>query len=307
MAWNWNLFHRISQGISGVIIIFTILLCIIYIRNKKFHDYPCYFNIFVSVVISFDNIFRLIPIEANNQNIGCKIQSYALIFLDKLVLFSITVYTLIQYMGVVKFKVYKKNEKKIFYISLSISIVTSLILAFIFWYDHVVRTNHGHFCYVNTGSKNVFKEYSDSIVSFCLYLINLYCVIQILSFIQNLLNQKDERKKCQFNLHYWRFFVYLYLNSFTFMVALLLINDSLFVQNESKHLTYIIVTFFVHLFYTVNMSSLTGFKDLITCKSNIDNNVNDYDDDMSVRSNINDINDDDSSRCSSIIELDDST
>ena len=267
---EWELFITLSKLMSSLIIIITIILIIIYIRDKKFHDYPCYFNIFLSVVISLDNLFRVLPmsdeIDKTEPRLVCKIQSFILIFLDKLMLFSITIYSLIQYLGVVKFKFYKKHEKLIFYLCLSVSIISSLALGLVFCINNVRKTEHGHFCYVNTGSQNRFKETSDSIIAFFLFLINLFCIIQILFFIQDETNKNVERKKWQLRMHFWRFFIYLYLNTFTFYVAILLINESLFVQNESKHLTYITLTFLVHLFYTLNLPALHGFKDLITCK-----------------------------------------
>ena len=267
---EWGPFILLSKIMSSIIIIITIILILIYIRDEKFHDYPCYFNIFLSVVISLDNLFRVLPIskesDYDNPSWSCKIQSFILIFLDKLVLFSITVYSIIQFLGVVKFRTYKKYQRLIFYLSLSISIISSLILGLIFCIKHVRKTKHGHFCYVHTGETNEFKELSDSIITSSLFSINLYCIINIILFILKEINKKEERKKMQLNMHFWRFFIYLYLNTFTFYVAILLINESLFVQNESKHLTYVTVTFFVHLFYTLNMPALYGFINLLTCK-----------------------------------------
>ena len=267
---EWESFIFLSKLMSSIIIIITIILILIYIRDEKFHDYPCYFNIFLSVVISLDNLFRVLPLSKKSDYINpswrCKIQSFILIFLDKLVLFSITVYSIIQFLGVVKFKTYKKYQRLIFYLSLLISIISSLILGLIFCINHIRKTEHGHFCYVHTGDRNKFKESFDSIITSSLFSINLYCIIKILLFILKEINKKEERKKMQLNMHFWRFFIYLYLNSFTFYVAILLINESLFVQNESKHLTYVTLTFLVHLFYTLNMPALYGFINLVTCK-----------------------------------------
>ena len=269
---EWGQFIFLSKLMSYIIILITIILIIIYIRDEKFHDYPCYFNIFLSIVISLDNLFRILPLskqsDYDNPSWSCKIQSFILIFLDKLVLFSITVYSIIQFLGVVKFKIYKKYQRLIFYLSLSISILSSLILGLIFCIKHVRKTEHGHFCYVHTGEKNKFKETFDSIIASSLFSINLYCIINILFFILKEINKNEERKKMQLNMHFWRFFIYLYLNTFTFYVAILLINESLFVQNESKHLTYVFLTFLVHLFYTLNMPAIYGFINLITCKKN---------------------------------------
>ena len=311
---EWEEFNFLSKLMSSLIIVITILLIIIYIRDKKFHDYPCYFNIFLSVVISLDNFFRILPYNKGEIDFICRIQSFSLIYLDKLMLFSITVYSMIQYLGVVKFKFYHKNKKKIFYLSLLVSLLSSLILALSFWIGNVRKTQHGHFCYVNTGDNNDIKEAFDSIISSILFLVNLFCIIQILLFIQKESKKKEERKKLQLTLHFWRFFIYLYLSSFTFLIAILLINELLFVQNESKHLTYITVTFIVHLFYTLNLPALYGFKDLITCKKpkeqvekNNDGDDDDDDDDDNGSAdeeiNKNDIKQVDEKNNNQIIEL----
>lgn len=279
---EWEEFNFLSKLMSSIIIVITFLLIIIYIRDKNFHDYPCYFNIFLSVVISLDNLFRILPYNKGKIDFMCHIQSFTLIFLDKLMLYSITVYSIIQYLGVVKLKFYQKNKKIIFYLSLIISLLSSLILGFVFWFKNVRQTQHGHFCYVKTGDNNNFKETFDSIISFVLFLVNLFCIIQILLFIQKESKKNEKRKKLQLTLHFWRFFIYLYLSSFTFLIAILLINELLFVQNESKHLTYITVTFIVHLFYTLNLPALYGFKDLITCKKpkeKVEKNNDDDDED----------------------------
>ena len=75
--------------ICAVIVAFNAFLIFIYIKSK-FNSFPYYFNIFFCVVISLNNIIRLI-----HRNIGedtddvttlCKIQAVLLTLFDKLLL-----------------------------------------------------------------------------------------------------------------------------------------------------------------------------------------------------------------------------
>ena len=64
---EWGPFTILSKLMSSIIIIITIILILIYIRDEKFHDYPCYFNMFLSVVISLDNLFRILPLSKESD------------------------------------------------------------------------------------------------------------------------------------------------------------------------------------------------------------------------------------------------
>ena len=138
---------------SSIIVIFTIFLIIIYAKTKELHSYPCYFNILLSSVISIDNVLRLIPtFEDKNKDIdpndklACRFQGFNLALFDKFMLTTMTIYSIISFLGLVKYQFYKNNEKLLFIILIIIGFLISLFLAILFMLNGV--TNYDDVCYV---------------------------------------------------------------------------------------------------------------------------------------------------------------
>ena len=145
------------------------------IKVKDLHSYPCYFNI-LSVVISINNIARLINPGTDSDSIGCKIQGFILALFDKLMLTTMTIYSIVAYLGIINLEFYKGNEKSIFIISTILSFLISLIIAILFILNGVVV--YDDVCYVRSSidetvrNLKVNKEIIDVIVNSILLVVN---------------------------------------------------------------------------------------------------------------------------------------
>ena len=249
---------------------FTILIIFIYYRGESFKSYPCYFNIFFCLIITFDNLLRLIQNKENNNNEAtawCWIQALSLSFFDKTILNSITIYSIIHYLGFYKQEFYKKNLKRIFVTLVIINIFISFLLTFIFSLKGV--DSHGEVCYVDTN--NALKIILDSIYTCILLFFDLICILLLLFGLINLSKtyaKSKDSKELKVNLYICRFFFDLILNIITFAYILLLINKLLNFNEDYKFLDdliYIVLCLIMELFFTINNELYKEFMRLITC------------------------------------------
>jgi len=269
-----NIVYPICFGFNILIVLVTTCLIIIYVKVKDLHSYPCYFNILLSVVISINNIARLINPGENSDNIGCKIQGFILALFDKLMLTTMTIYSIVTYLGIVNLEFYKENEKRIFIISTILSILISLIIAILFLLNGVVI--YDDVCYVRSSidetvrNLKVNKILIDIIVNSILLVINFYCILHLLIYVFRIMIE-SKKKNDQIRLKNYCFFFFKYLiifilNNITFIMVILIIADKFFEEDELTSLFYIILSFFIVLFYTVNMRVLNEGKNIICCK-----------------------------------------
>lgn len=267
--------------ISIIIVIITACLIIVYWKTVSLHSYPCYFNILLSLVISLDNILRLIPLSNGDKeidkNFGCQFQAFVLLFFDKFMLAAMTVYSTISFLGVVKFDFYKLYEKLIFIISIVISFVISLFCAVLFMLNGVAKP--GNVCYANSEAKIVNKKIIDSIITSFLGVLNVYFLIHLLFYIFNIIkenkNNKDERKAGNYLLHFWKFLTVLIIDLITFITVILIINDIYLTVLSDYHiydLSYVIMSLIVVLLYTINSRIIEEFKKILCCKEDDLNN-----------------------------------
>ena len=249
--------HIFLWVMIGIIILIAGYITFIYIMLRiSFHKmkdknmletraYPCYLNILLSSVIAIDNISRLI---ANKKgDFFCKFQAFVLAVFDKLILCTITVNAFLTYLGLSNNEFYMNNIKKLFIITNCISLVISFILGIIFLINGVSDYN---VCYVAGGP---FKENIDSVVTFILFLIFLYSILNSLIFmLKNIKELSSKIVNAAYLLHFYRMFFSLFLSSFAFIITLLIINDSLFVDDDFIDLCFIITCLAIDLFYTLN-------------------------------------------------------
>lgn len=266
--------------LSALIVFVTLFLIFIYIKTKELHSYPCYLNITISLVISIDNILRLIPFTSgkNDDNdhkneLGCKLQGYALVLFDKLMLVTMTIYSITTTFGMVKYEQYQKYEKCSF-ISLTITgIILSLGTSILFMLNGAKK--YGEICYViyKEEELKVDKELIDTIVTSFLYFINFICNIYLLYHIKKVINESenenDEKKVKDYSFHFWKYFVNFWLNNLTFIMVILIIKDKFFHINEIITLSYVFLSLLIVIFYAMNLRVLKEGKKLILCKKEI--------------------------------------
>ena len=273
---------------SLIIVIITICLIFIYIKTKELHSYPCYFNILLCSVISIDNILRLIPVSeedenelnSNHTNL-CKIQGFSLALFDKFMLTTITIFSIISYMGLVYYETYKSKEKWLFIALIIIGFLISLILAIIFMLNGV--DNNDDICYVKSKRDDetekelkVDKKLIDLIATSILFAINIYSIFQTLLFIygkikENTIEVKEKQKK-NYTSHFWKFFIVLIVIILTFTMVILIIIDKFFDSNILKSLCYVSCCLIIVIVFTINSRVLKEGKKILLCKKNNKNN-----------------------------------
>jgi hypothetical protein len=260
-----------------IIILITLYLAFIYyrlnisIRKLSTKDniiytrtYPCYLNIILSGSIAINNLIRLITTK---EGFFCNCQAFVLVFFDKLIFTTITVNMYLTYKGLSDNEFYMKNIKLLYIISNSLSILISLAVSVAFIFQGVV--SYENVCYVKA---NYFKETTDSIITFLLYLTFLFCSIKsIILLVRNIkeLYLTNNRSRAHL-VHFYRMILSLYLSSFFFLVSILIINDSLFLDDNYIDLSYIIICLVMDLFYTLNQTVVKESKNLCFCKKNDD-------------------------------------
>ena len=268
----FDIVYPFCIGFNALIILITTCLIIIYVKVKDLHSYPCYFNILLSAVISIDNIARLINPGKDSDSIGCKIQGFILALFDKLMLTTMTIYSIVAYLGIINLEFYKGNEKSIFIISTILSFLISLIIAILFILNGVVV--YGDVCYVRSSidetvrNLKVNKEIIDVIVNSILLVVNFYCILRLLIYIIKIIleskKNKEERVLKEYFFFFLKYLIIFILNNMTFIMVILIIFDKF--ESEFTSLFYIILSFLIILFYTVNMRVLHEGKNIICCK-----------------------------------------
>lgn len=271
--------------VNIIIVIVTICLIIIYSLNKKFRSYPCYFNIIFTLVITLDNLIRLIPggkgtgvDNGEPEEVICHIQAFSLTFLDKLMLVLMTSYSIINYLGSSKLQFYRKNLKYIFIILTIVSIIISLISTLLFYLKGI--SNRSEYCYVET--KQEFKQILDTIITSILLLISLFCIIKILINIYRLKKERENDTSQGIETiksHFCRFIVHFIISFITFTYVILLILKQIPFDNFAKDLIYVLLSLIVELFFTVNSELIREIIRILTCSGNDDddNNTNEGD------------------------------
>ena len=273
--------HPVLIIISIIISLFAFLLLIIYLLNKKFRSYPCYFNIIFTLSITIDNLIRLIPggkgdkgdNPLEKKTVLCHIQAFSLTLFDKLMLTLMTSYSIIAYMGSFHLYYYKTNVKKVFIGLTIVSFLISLITTLLFYLNGI--SNRSQYCYVET--KDKFKQVVDSIVTSILLLISLYCIINLIKKILEIKAEKENEEEGENSLesikkHLCRFIWDLIVTIITFGYVILLINKLLtFFDHFGKDLVYILLSLLVELFFTINSELIKEVIRILTCKKEEDN------------------------------------
>lgn len=253
--------------ICALIVIFNIFLIFIYIKSK-FNSYPYYFNIFFCIVISLNNIIRLIHRDIDKQKITdiCKVQAVFLTLFDKLILSCVCSYSVINYLGTCRTESYKNNVKIVYIVLGLFSLIISVISTIIFinqGYSH-----HSEYCYAST-SNNV-KKIADSIITGILFFISILCLSILM---KNLIQLKGKfessespEKISRIKYHICRFCFDICINIALFIYILLIINKALPFESFVKDLIYILLCLIIEMFFTMNMEFIKETKRILTCQ-----------------------------------------
>lgn len=262
----------VSWAMNIAIILVTAYLFFIYLKSPSFRSYPCYFNLILSVVIFFDNILRLYnaalsaenPGEEGEKNVVCYIQAFCLSLFDKLMLIFLTVNSMFMFMGVVKHTFLQTYMKQFFITSIAVGAGIALILSIVFIINEQPEKLE-NICYPRA---NEIKKTIDTIVTSLLSLTDFYCTIRLLLHLTKGLQEtkKDSFRVSNLNYHYRRFFCALFLDGFTFLSVILIINNCFFFSDgDVIDLVYVSICLVIVCFYTFNDAVIKETCKLLGC------------------------------------------
>jgi hypothetical protein len=265
-----------------LVIIFTILIIVTYTKDDYFKKttsgpkdelklYPYYFNIFFCVNIVLYCLVRLIPTDftiedfiEGQETFLCRFQAFMGVFLEKLLLFLMTSYSIVNYLSMFKSDLYKKNLIKI-YLSLTfICLVLSLSISIAFYLEGISKKDV--LCSIHT--RILGKIISDGILTGILIIINLFCLISIIINLVKLAKKYKEENnlsKYKKSVDFIKRFILDSIFTFlTFGYTLLFVCKA-FPPGTYKDIIYIIFCQMVEIVFTINESLFKAFIRLITC------------------------------------------
>ena len=183
---------------NGIIIFIALSILIFYFTNKSFLNYS-YFNIIILCFIMLaDNILRIITVNHDSSKVLQYGQAFLLVFFDRLILLEITMQAVICYLGIAQNNYYKDHTKKIFFVTLFLSLSISLILAAIFIFDQDIKKYDNYFY---CDDQNIRKRIIDTVFDSILFCANVFCFISIISTLTE--NNKDAKKIYLFLLNHF--------------------------------------------------------------------------------------------------------
>ena len=253
-------YNPVVVVLNVIIMIISFYLLFLYIKSRNIDSYFLKYNIILSFAIFLDNAFRLIPHDNSKDEDGnidggtlCYIQAVLLVFLDKFLLTSITIYVFLLYLGALHTSYYNENEKKIFYVALIINIGICLIITVVFMcvFKHVAY--EGGICYCN-GTPG--KITSDTIITFVLMAINLFSLLKLLIYLSDQIKNVAIGKinDLGFGHYYTKILFMFFINGFTLLETILIINDFIDLGKYNDFIDILSISTFlvVDLVYTIN-------------------------------------------------------
>lgn len=145
-----------------------------------------------------DNILRIITVNHDSSKVLQYGQAFLLVFFDRLILLEITMQAVICYLGIAQNNYYKDHTKKIFFVTLFLSLSISLILAAIFIFDQDIKKYDNYFY---CDDQNIRKRIIDTVFDSILFCANVFCFISIISTLTE--NNKDAKKIYLFLLNHF--------------------------------------------------------------------------------------------------------
>jgi hypothetical protein len=219
---------------------------------------------------------RLLHLSPNSQEAKqsdasamCWMQAIFLSFFDKIILNSITIYSIIHFLGIHMQMFYEQNLKKIYIILVVINICLSSLLTLIFCLNGLSLTSE--ICYPDT--KNDTKKILDTIYTCILLFIDIVCISLIIYGVcrlsRNYKESKDAMKMNASRKYICRFIIDLLINIIVFGYIILLINKKVFFIDDDhkymKDIIYISLCLIVELFFTINSELSKELMRLLTC------------------------------------------
>jgi hypothetical protein len=204
--------------------------------------------IIFSLILFLDCILRLLPTKSWAEAFQY-IQAFLLSFFDKLILATLTMHSVIFYLGTVYTDTYYKNEKKIFIISFIISGTVSIVLTSIYLKEGVHQPDKRYYFYVNQDS---FKFFADIVFDSVFFVPTFFCCLILLCYIYR--KKREAQSGLIEDIDYSRRFIRVsllfWLNMATFTESYLIIFGVL--QGEFVDLIYLMTCLIIDLYNSIN-------------------------------------------------------
>ena len=234
--------------LNSFIIIISFYLAFLFIKSKTFHTVPCYNMIIFSLILFLDCILRLLPTKSWAEAFQY-IQAFLLSFFDKLILATLTMHSVIFYLGTVYTDTYYKNEKKIFIISFIISGIVSIVLTSIYLKEGVHQPDKRYYFYVNQDS---FKFFADIVFDSVFFVPTFFCCLILLCYIYR--KKREAQSGLIEDIDYSRRFIRVsllfWLNMATFTESYLIIFG--YLHGEYTDLIYLMTCLIIDLYNSIN-------------------------------------------------------
>ena len=250
--------------LNFVIIIITFYLLFLYMKSQAFYTYTCAHILNLSLILSIDNIVRiiLIPNAWNHFLILQYFQAFILVSLDKFILLVLTGQVFTIYVGVMKTDFYFEHEKAIFLTTFLGSLCLSLLLGGFYLLFGIVK--YGVYYYAQG---NETKTVLDSIFnSVFLVLDTFYCVVIIYNMIRNIEKVKESMIDKDYEHHLIKLVLMFFSNTLLFVESFLILYDKLPVPDNCIDLVYLTTCLIINMIYSINQKVLNESRNLC-CKN----------------------------------------
>jgi hypothetical protein len=263
--------NRAILALSIIVAIISGLLIILYLKNKKFNKYSCYNMILLNIILFCDNVIRIVPKSANNENLK-RADAFFLVFFDKLLLSTLTSQAIISYIGISHPKIYDAKIKMIFFILFGVGFGISFILTILDlapegeW--EITETKNYYYC---SGSR--LKEITDTIYISIGALCTIVC--SLFNFINIHQLKSEEDLIPDYKGKYARSLTNLLINLIYFIEQYLLTWDALDGISEETgdyswlDLMYILTCFTIDCAYNINRIIINEIFLIFCCKKNL--------------------------------------
>ena len=245
-------FEQICIYILNVfMIIIGFYLFFLYVKSKEFHTYSCYNLIIMSLILTIDNIIRLIPTKSM-PTFFHYLQAFLLVFFDKMILSILSMQIIVIYIGIIMTNIYFQREKKIFIIGtiICVGVSAALTTLFIAIPQDISKDEESelyYYCDYSWSGKPIL----DSIFNGILLCINFFCTVVVLAYYSKKKKAAEEGiiEDLGYKRQYIRFIILFFINILIIVESYLIIFD---VISNYIDLIYLSSCLLIDLCYSFN-------------------------------------------------------
>ena len=263
--------------LNFIIILITFYLLFLYIKSEEFFSYSCVHILNLSLILSIDNVVRLLlmPKSWSEYEIFRYFQAFILVALDKFILLVLTVQVFIIYVGIMKTEFYFDHEKAIFLTTFLGSLFLSLLFGGLYLLFGIVK--YGAYYYAKgNNTKTILDTIFNSVF---LFFDTFFCSVIILNMVRKKDKIKDSMIDTDYEHHLFKIILMLVANSLLYIESFLILYDKLPVTDDYIDLVYLVTCLIVDLIYSINRKVILESKKLFCkklCNKNKHHKINTF-------------------------------